>query len=53
MKSKLDTLDTDKLVPFPVDLNKLSDVIKDCVVKKMYIMLKFKILKIKYLILLI
>ena len=34
MKSKLDKLDVDKLVPVPVDLSNLSDVVKDHVVKK-------------------
>ena len=34
MKSKLDKLDVDKLVPAPVDLSNLSDVVKDHVVKK-------------------
>ena len=52
LKSKVDKLDVDKLVPVPVDLSKLSDVVKNDVVKKMYIMLRLKILKIKYLILL-
>ena len=28
MKSKVDKLDADKLVPVPVDLSKLSDVVK-------------------------
>ena len=53
MKSKVDKLDVDKLVPIPVDLSKLSDVVKMMLLKKMYIMLISKILKIKYLILLI
>ena len=53
MKSKVDKLDVDKLVPIPVDLSKLSDVVKMMLLKKMYIMLRSKILKIKYLILLI
>ena len=35
LKSKVDKLDVDKLVPAPVDLSKLSDVVKNCVVKKM------------------
>ena len=52
MKNKVDKLDVDKLVPVPVDLSKLSDVVKNDVVKKMYIMLRLKILKIKYPILL-
>ena len=42
LKSKVDKLDADKLVPAPVDLSKLSDVVKHDIV----------ILKIKYLILL-
>ena len=52
LKTTLDKLDVDELVPVPVDLSKLSDVVKNDVVKKMYIMLRSKILKIKYLILL-
>ena len=52
MKSKVDKLDVDKLVRVPVDLSKLSDVVENGVVKKMYIMLRSKVLKIKYLILL-
>ena len=32
LKSKLDKLDVDKLVPAPVDLSKLSDVVKNDVV---------------------
>ena len=32
--SKADKLDIDKLVPVPVDLSKLSDVVKTDVVKK-------------------
>ena len=34
LKSKVDKLDVDKLVPLPVDLSKLSDVVKNVVVKK-------------------
>ena len=34
MKSKADKLDVDKLVPVPVDLSKLSDVVKNDAVKK-------------------
>ena len=34
MKSKLDKVDVDKLVPVPIDLSKLSDVIKNDVVEK-------------------
>ena len=37
LKSKVDKLDFDKLVPAPVDLCKLSDLVKNNVVKKMYI----------------
>ena len=52
LKNKVDKLDVDELVPVPVDLTKLSHVVKNNVVKKMYIMLRSKTLKIKYLILL-
>ena len=34
LKSKVYKLDVDKLVPVPVDLSKLSDVVKNDVVKK-------------------
>ena len=34
MKSNLGELDVDELVPFPVDLSKLRDVVKNDVVKK-------------------
>ena len=34
LKSKVDKLDVDKLVPVPVDLSKLSNVVKNDVVKK-------------------
>ena len=34
LKSKVDKLDVDKLVPAPVDLSKLSDVLKNDVVEK-------------------
>ena len=34
MKTKVDKLDVDELVPVPVDLSKLSDVVKNGVVKK-------------------
>ena len=36
LKTEVDKLDIDKLVPVPVDLSKLSDVVKNVVVKKMY-----------------
>ena len=51
-KSKVNKLDVDKFVPVPVDLGKLSDAVKIYVVKKIFVMLRSKILKIKYLILL-
>ena len=34
LKTEIDKLDIDKLVPFPVDFSKLSDVVKNNVVKK-------------------
>ena len=34
LKSKVDKLDVDKLVPVPVDLNKLSNVVKNDLLKK-------------------
>ena len=34
LKSKLDKLDVHKLVPIPVDLSKLSDAVKNDIVKK-------------------
>ena len=34
LKTKVDKLDIDKLVPIPVDLSKLSDLVKNDVVKK-------------------
>ena len=34
MKSKEDKLNVDKLVPLPVDLSKISNVVKKDVVKK-------------------
>ena len=37
IKSEVDKLDIDKLVPVPVDLRKLSDIVKNDVVKKDYI----------------
>ena len=53
MKSKVGKLDVDKLVLLPVELSKISNVVKNAAVKKdVYIMLRQKILKIKYLILL-
>ena len=52
MKSKVYKLDLDKWISVPVDLSELSDAVKSDVVKNMYIMLRSKTLKIKYLILL-
>ena len=49
LKSKIDKLDVDKLVPVPVDLSKLNDEVKMFLLKKIDIMLRSKILKIKYL----
>ena len=34
LKSKVDKLDVDKLVPVPIDLSKLSNVVKNDVVNK-------------------
>ena len=34
MKSKVDKVDVDELVPVPVDLSNLNDVVKSHVVKK-------------------
>ena len=34
LKTKVDKLDVDKLVPVPADLRKRSDVVKNDVVKK-------------------
>ena len=34
LKTQVDKLDIDKLVPVPVDLSKLSDVVKNDVIKK-------------------
>ena len=52
MESKVDKWDFDKLVPVPVDFSKLSDAVKNNVVKKDILMLTSKQLKIEYLILL-
>ena len=52
VKSKMNKLNVDKLVLVPTDVAKLSDVVKMMLLKKIYIMLKLKIFKIKYLILL-
>ena len=52
MISKVDKLDAHKLVPVPVNLSKLSHVVKNDVVRKVYIMLRSNILNMKDLILL-
>ena len=52
LKSKVDKLDVVELVPVPVDLSKLNDIVKNDVVVEMYIIVRLKRLKIKYLILL-
>ena len=52
LKNKVDKLDVAKLVSVPVDLSKLSNAVKMILLKKRYIMLRSKILKIKYLMLL-
>ena len=52
LKSKVDKLDVDKLVPVPVDLRKLSNVVKKMLLKKLCVILRSKMFKIKYLILL-
>ena len=36
LKTEVDKLDTNKLVPVPVDLSKLSDVVKNQLLKKLY-----------------
>ena len=46
MKSKEEKLFVGKLLPVPVDLSKLSDVVKMMLLKKMCIMLKSKVLRI-------
>ena len=52
LKTKIDKLDVDKLVPVPVDLSKLSDIVKNDVVRNDVYNAKSKILKIKDLLLL-
>ena len=48
LKRKVEKIDDYKLVPVPVDLNKISDVVKKMLLlKKMYIMLRSKISKIR------
>ena len=36
LKTEVDKLDIDRLVPIPVDLSKLSDVVKMMLLKRMY-----------------
>ena len=52
LKSRVNKLDVNKIVPVPVDLSKLNGAVKLMLLKKMYIMLRLKIWKITYLILL-
>ena len=49
LKIKVSKLDVAKLVLVPVDLSKLSYIVKIILSRKMYIMLRYKILEIKYL----
>ena len=44
LKSEVDKLGVEKLVPVPVDLSKLSDVVKNDVVKKDIFNAKIKII---------
>ena len=53
LESKGDKLDVDKLVLALVDFSKLGDIAKNDAVKKMWIMLREKILMTEYLLLLI
>ena len=48
LKREVEKFGVDKLVPAPLDLSKLSDAVKNDIVKKIYIMLRSKKLKIKY-----
>ena len=52
LKRKVETFDVDKLAPVPVDLSKPSDVVKMILLKKMYVMVRSKAMKMKYQILL-
>ena len=36
LKTEVDKLETDKLAPVPIDLSKLSDVVKNDVVEKLH-----------------
>ena len=42
LKSEVDKLDVDKLVPVPVDLSTLSDAVKMMLLKTMSMMLRSK-----------
>ena len=53
LKTKVDKLDIDKSVPVPVDLSKLSDVVKNDVLKNANYNAKITEQKIKFLILVI
>ena len=48
LKIKVDKLYIDKLVPVPIDLSKLSNVVKNKVVKKTEYNAKIKNIEIKY-----
>ena len=52
LKNKVDKLDVDILVPVPVYLSKLSDVVKKVAVENHVYNVKIKVMKIKCLILL-
>ena len=52
MESKVGKLDVDKLLLVPANLNKLSNVVENDVLKKDLHNVEIKILKIKYLVLL-
>ena len=52
LNCKVEKINVDKLLPVPLDLSKLSDAVKNYIVKEMFIMIRSKILKIKYLTLL-
>ena len=46
--NKLEKLDIDTLIPFPTGLSKLSNAVKNNLLKRLNVMLRLKILKIKY-----
>ena len=45
LKTEADKLDIDKLVPVPADVSKLTDVVKNSVVKKIMINYRIYLLK--------